>query len=1127
MSEKRLSFIIDPAKAKTGAEQIKQSLRDVTKIAKDLQRTLGSLDMTAGSGTGGSKGVDATARAMKNAANSTQFWEQRLKDLDTTQYKHLVQTRETARQVEAYQKSLVNALTPAQRMAKAENELSKQYQSGKVQVGLYEKGLAQKNIKQRESVALQKQLAQSQARLAQTYTKEYADLIRNNAAIQKRRRELLGLDDAQKKTSLSADRLRTAALAIGGAFGVFSFGHIAAEAVRMADAYTGVQNRLAVVAGATTDLTQATRELLDVSIRSRTALDTTMDVYAKMIRVTKDMSFENKDLLRVTESVSKAVAMSGASAQGAEGALLQFSQALSGNFQASAQELNSIIEQTPAVAQLMADALNKVDPSINATLGNLKRLATEGRFSTEMLLEGILLMSDGIDEQFGRATRTVSQSLQALRDSVMVTFGEIDKAFGGSGSLAEGITEVAESLGDFKAEIAGAGAAVATFIGTTAGLGLAALAISIGAIAGVILSVAAALGGLAYLFVKNKTDTALLKAEVDKLTTSNDLLAKSYDTIKDSYAELSATEIGIKMADIQAKVAESSSKLAAAQKELEYMSERDIYDRTDVKEQIKLVDRLRREHELHTTQLGRLREAGIKAFGDDVIGGMREYIATMLGVNKETEGRIRTVDDVVSALDSEINAESNANRQRAESILLTRAYAIAKEQGVEVTTEFVEKVLAESKLIRGLQNEFRQTSSSTRDWKSDLDSLRKSLDPTYAALRDKQDAMEIINKTISKSSPLYKELADAIDQRYTKAVRDATGASKELTEPLSKVARVLDGTQAYYDQYYANVTRIVNAQGDAAEKARLIQQEFAKLNEGVTSQQGPSYNDILAKFDPDVAAYQEYYAIVQQINDAQISMAEKANLTTLAYQELQSTLGEDYWTNWLETTRESMATFDEIAGGALETFKTSMGSAFEAMIFDAQTLSESIANIGEAILRSVVNAIGQWVAQWISMQLVQMAFGNTMQAATVATGVATGSALAAAYAPAAAMASLASFGANSAPAMAGITATSALTQSLSMLGMAHDGIDSIPQTGTWLLEKGERVTTANTSAKLDRTLSRIESDMDEGTGGRSGKGGAVVNQTINVTGTIDNRTSSQIARDASRRQRLAENRFGK
>lgn len=47
-------------------------------------------------------------------------------------------------------------------------------------------------------------------------------------------------------------------------------------------------------------------------------------------------------------------------------------------------------------------------------------------------------------------------------------------------------------------------------------------------------------------------------------------------------------------------------------------------------------------------------------------------------------------------------------------------------------------------------------------------------------------------------------------------------------------------------------------------------------------------------------------------------------------------------------------------------------------------------------------------------------------------------------------------------------------------GQAHDGIDSVPETGTWLLQKGERVTTAKTSAKLDATLDRV---ANQSTGG--------------------------------------------
>ena len=59
-------------------------------------------------------------------------------------------------------------------------------------------------------------------------------------------------------------------------------------------------------------------------------------------------------------------------------------------------------------------------------------------------------------------------------------------------------------------------------------------------------------------------------------------------------------------------------------------------------------------------------------------------------------------------------------------------------------------------------------------------------------------------------------------------------------------------------------------------------------------------------------------------------------------------------------------------------------------------------------------------------------------------------------------------------AAAAITAPLVAGVSVSALsGMAHDGIDSVPETGTWLLQQGERVTTAKTSAKLDATLDRV------------------------------------------------------
>lgn len=110
-------------------------------------------------------------------------------------------------------------------------------------------------------------------------------------------------------------------------------------------------------------------------------------------------------------------------------------------------------------------------------------------------------------------------------------------------------------------------------------------------------------------------------------------------------------------------------------------------------------------------------------------------------------------------------------------------------------------------------------------------------------------------------------------------------------------------------------------------------------------------------------------------------------------------------------------------------------------------------------------------------------------------------------------------GAMASVAAAGVGVISSI-QAVGMSGMAHDGIDSIPETGTWLLEKGERVTTAETSAKLDKTLSDIQSG---GTGGPTSvqiiNNGEPMTARTELDGKtlkiIMDRVNSEIANDGS------------
>lgn len=71
----------------------------------------------------------------------------------------------------------------------------------------------------------------------------------------------------------------------------------------------------------------------------------------------------------------------------------------------------------------------------------------------------------------------------------------------------------------------------------------------------------------------------------------------------------------------------------------------------------------------------------------------------------------------------------------------------------------------------------------------------------------------------------------------------------------------------------------------------------------------------------------------------------------------------------------------------------------------------------------------------------------------------------------------------------GAKIVSAIKSVVMPIGQAHDGIMSVPKSGTWNLEKGERVLPRHTAKALDETLSRLQG------------GGQVVN--VNVTVNAD------------------------
>ncbi|HBP6819855.1 TPA: phage tail tape measure protein [Pseudomonas aeruginosa] len=190
------------------------------------------------------------------------------------------------------------------------------------------------------------------------------------------------------------------------------------------------------------------------------------------------------------------------------------------------------------------------------------------------------------------------------------------------------------------------------------------------------------------------------------------------------------------------------------------------------------------------------------------------------------------------------------------------------------------------------------------------------------------------------------------------------------------------------------------------------------------------------------------------------------------------------WENYRDTATDYQQQAADFTTQTLDGLTSAVGDGIASMIMDGESLADVFKNIAQTMATSIINALAQMAAQWLVYQAVQLVSGKAAQASAASTLIANAQATSfqaqlAAFASTAAIPIVGPLLAPAAAATAaGITAPMVAGVAASALaGMAHDGIDAVPETGTWLLQKGERVTTAETSAKLDRTLDDVRSGM--------------------------------------------------
>lgn len=212
---------------------------------------------------------------------------------------------------------------------------------------------------------------------------------------------------------------------------------------------------------------------------------------------------------------------------------------------------------------------------------------------------------------------------------------------------------------------------------------------------------------------------------------------------------------------------------------------------------------------------------------------------------------------------------------------------------------------------------------------------------------------------------------------------------------------------------------------------------------------------------------QELYA--QETELLGEALAERMVIQQDYYNQLDAAQGDwmagvgDAWNNYLDQAAD-------ISGQTKDLFAGAFSGMTDSLTNFVTTGKFSLNDMVSTFAKSAIGMIIQWGTAQVAMAALN-AFTSTAAIPVVGP-------LAAPAAAASALGSAGSF----------------MSMIGSVAGMAHDGIDAVPETGTWLLQKGERVTTAETSAKLDQTLERISAG-----GGGGSAGGASIRIEAPIT----------------------------
>lgn len=244
----------------------------------------------------------------------------------------------------------------------------------------------------------------------------------------------------EKSTDNIRQRAETAANSFRNMFAALAVVQTVRQISSIADAMQSMQARIAALPQTQGDAADAFNTIADRATAARQSIDAYGSLYTRIGNAAKEYITTQEDLLKITDTVSKALVVGGASAGESASVMLQLSQAL-GSGVLQGQEFNAMAEGAPQLLDALSVAMGH-------PRDQLKKLASEGKITTKDLVLALQQVGPQFEESFKRMPLTIGQAFQMVTNRISKAVNRINQEAGVVDSITRGILFGFDKLGN-------------------------------------------------------------------------------------------------------------------------------------------------------------------------------------------------------------------------------------------------------------------------------------------------------------------------------------------------------------------------------------------------------------------------------------------------------------------------------------------------------------------------------------------------------------------------------------------------------------------------------------------------------------------------------------------------------